>query len=54
MLARGFEIALDPTAPPVRERFGSTMQPTGLRVLVRRAKPGGGRAIARMRANRFI
>jgi cytochrome P450 len=35
MLARGFEIALDPNAPPVRERFGFTMQPTGLRVLVR-------------------
>jgi cytochrome P450 len=35
MLARGFEIALDPREPPVRERFGFTMQPTGLRVLVR-------------------
>jgi len=35
MLARGFEIALDPKAPAVRERFGFTMQPTGLRVLVR-------------------
>ena len=30
---RSFE--LDPEAPPVRERFGFTMQPTGLRVLVR-------------------
>jgi cytochrome P450 len=35
MLARGFEIALEPKAPPVRERFGFTMQPSGLRVLVR-------------------
>ena len=35
MLARHFEIVLDPAAPPVRERFGFTMQPTGLRVLVR-------------------
>ena len=35
MLTRHFEIALDPSAPPVRERFGFTMQPTGLRVLVR-------------------
>ena len=34
-LARGFEIALDPNAPPVRERFGFTLQPSGLRVLVR-------------------
>jgi cytochrome P450 len=35
MLVRGFEIELDPSAPPVRERFGFTMQPTGLRVRVR-------------------
>lgn len=35
MLTRHFEITLDPAAPPVRERFGFTMQPTGLRVLVR-------------------
>lgn len=35
MLTRGFEIALDPDAPPVRERFGFTMQPTGLLVRVR-------------------
>lgn len=35
MLTRGFEPALDPKAPPVRERVGFTMQPTGLRVLVR-------------------
>lgn len=35
-LAAGFEVALDPAAPPVRERFGFTMQPTGLRVLLRR------------------
>ena len=35
MLTRNFEITLDPKAPPVRERFGFTMQPTGLRVLVR-------------------
>ena len=34
MLARGFEIALDPRAPPVHERYGLTMQPSGLRVLV--------------------
>jgi cytochrome P450 len=35
MLARGFEFVLDPAAPPVRERFRFTMQPTGLRVLLR-------------------
>ena len=35
MLTRNFEITLDPAAPPVRERFGFTMQPTGLRVHVR-------------------
>jgi cytochrome P450 len=35
MLARGFELALHPGAPPVRERLAFTMQPTGLRVLLR-------------------
>jgi cytochrome P450 len=35
MLARGFELALHPDAPPVRERLAFTMQPTGLRVLLR-------------------
>ncbi len=35
MLARNFELALDPAAPPVRERFGFTMQPSELRVLLR-------------------
>ena len=35
MLTRHFEVTLDPAAPPVRERFGFTMQPTGLRVHVR-------------------
>jgi cytochrome P450 len=38
VLARGFEVALDPAAPPVRERFAFTMQPTGLHVLLR-ARP---------------
>jgi len=32
MLARSFEITLDPTAGPVKERFGFTMAPSGLRV----------------------
>jgi cytochrome P450 len=35
MLARGFQFVLDPAAPPVRERFRFTMQPTHLRVVLR-------------------
>jgi hypothetical protein len=35
MLARGFELTLDPDAPPVTERFGFTMQPSGLEVRLR-------------------
>ena len=35
-LAHGFEIALDPAAPPVGERFGFTMAPSALQVTVRR------------------
>jgi cytochrome P450 len=38
VLAGSFELTLDPAAPPVRERFAFTMQPTGLRVLLR-ARP---------------
>jgi cytochrome P450 len=36
-LAAGFELELDPAAPPVRERLGFTMRPSGLSVLVRSA-----------------
>jgi cytochrome P450 len=36
MLAGGFEIMLDPSAPPVGERFGFTMAPSALQVIVRR------------------
>jgi cytochrome P450 len=35
-LAHGFEITLDPSAPPVEERFGFTMAPSALQVIVRR------------------
>jgi cytochrome P450 len=36
MLARNFEITLDRTAPPVKERFAFTMAPSGLRVRLER------------------
>jgi cytochrome P450 len=40
MLARNFEITLDRTAPPVKERFAFTMAPSGLHVrLERRDRP---------------
>ncbi len=35
MIARNFQIELDETAGPVRERFGFTMMPDGLRVRLR-------------------
>lgn len=35
MLARNFEVTLDPTAKPVTEQFTFTMAPRGLRVLLR-------------------
>jgi cytochrome P450 len=35
MLAGGFELALDPAAKPVSERFGFTMQPSELKVMLR-------------------
>jgi cytochrome P450 len=40
-VARNFELTLDPTVPPVTERFAFTMAPVGLRVRVRsrRARP---------------
>lgn len=37
MIARNFQIELDETAGPVRERFGFTMMPEGLRVRLLRA-----------------
>jgi cytochrome P450 len=36
MVARNFEIELDKPTSPVREEFGFTMSPQGLRVLLRR------------------
>jgi cytochrome P450 len=36
MLARNFEITLDRAAPPVKERFAFTMEPSGLRVRLER------------------
>lgn len=36
VLARNYEIALDPTAPPVRERMAFTTIPVGLRIVLRR------------------
>lgn len=34
-LARGFDVSLDPTAPQVTERFGFTMRPVDLRVVLK-------------------
>lgn len=39
MLAHAFEITPDPAAPPVRERFGFTMGPTAVPVLLRERAP---------------
>jgi cytochrome P450 len=39
MIARNFEIELDPAAPPVTELLGFTMSPKGLRVRLRERAP---------------
>jgi len=39
MIARNFEIELDPSAPPVTELLGFTMSPRGLRVRLRERAP---------------
>ncbi|HWA53071.1 MAG TPA: cytochrome P450 [Solirubrobacterales bacterium] len=39
MIARNFEIELDPAAPPVTEYLGFTMSPKGLRVRLRERTP---------------
>jgi cytochrome P450 len=39
MIARNFEIELDPAAPPVKEVLGFTMSPGGLRVRLRERAP---------------
>jgi cytochrome P450 len=39
MIARNFEIELDPAAPPVTELLGFTMSPKGLRVRLRERTP---------------
>jgi cytochrome P450 len=39
MIARNFEIELDPSAPPVTELLGFTMSPKGLRVRLRERTP---------------
>ena len=39
MIARNFEISLDPTAEPVTELLGFTMSPKGLRVRLRERTP---------------
>lgn len=39
MIARNFEIELDPSAPPVTEYLGFTMSPKGLRVRLRERTP---------------
>jgi cytochrome P450 len=39
MIARNFEISLDPTAAPVTELLGFTMSPKGLRVRLRERSP---------------
>ncbi len=39
MIARNFEIELDPSAPPVTELLGFTMSPKGLRVRLRERVP---------------
>lgn len=39
MIARNFEIELDPSAPPVTELLGFTMSPKGLRVRLRELAP---------------
>jgi cytochrome P450 len=39
MIARNFEIELDPAAPPVSELLGFTMSPKGLRVRLRERTP---------------
>lgn len=39
MIARNFEVALDPAAEPVTELFGFTMSPKGLRVRLRERVP---------------
>jgi cytochrome P450 len=43
MVARNYEITLDETHGPVRERFGFTMAPEGLRVLLRPRRPSAER-----------
>ncbi|HEY5343711.1 MAG TPA: hypothetical protein VIJ66_08645 [Solirubrobacteraceae bacterium] len=40
MIARNFHIELDESAGPVRERFGFTMIPDGLRVRLRERVAG--------------
>ncbi len=44
MIARNFEIELDPAAPPVTELFGFTMSPKGLRVRLRERVPAAAAA----------
>ncbi len=39
MIARNFEIELDPSAGPVTELLGFTMSPKGLRVRLRERAP---------------
>jgi hypothetical protein len=39
MIARNFEISLDPTAEPVTELLGFTMSPKNLRVRLRARTP---------------
>jgi hypothetical protein len=47
MIARNFEISLDPTAAPVTELLGFTMSPKGLRVRLRERAPQLSAAISR-------
>ena len=49
MIARNFEIELDPAAAPVTELLGFTMSPQGLRVRLARARPGRGRVAVERR-----
>ena len=44
MIARNFEIELDPAAEPVTELLGFTMSPQGLRVRLRERVPAAAAA----------